>query len=78
MARERATRVVLSTMVPKKSTEECMCPRLRARLRETGLDFVDIIVKTDNEPTLTSLIESWSTLRAMKSTSCWKIEERDR
>ena len=38
-----------------------------ARHRQIWLEFVDIIVKSDNEPALTSLIESWSTLRAMKS-----------
>ena len=40
-----------------------------AWLREIGLEFVDITVKSDNEPALTSLIESRSTLRAMKSGS---------
>ena len=40
-----------------------------AWLREIGLEFVDIIVKSDNEPALSSSIESWSTLRAMKSGS---------
>ena len=35
--------------------------------REIGLEFVDIIVKSDNEPALTSLIASWCTLRAMES-----------
>ena len=29
-----------------------------ALLRERGLEFVEIIVKSDNEPALTSLIES--------------------
>ena len=33
---------------------------------EIGLKFVDIIAKSDNEPALTSLIESWSTPKAMK------------
>ena len=45
-----------------------------AWLREIGLEFVDIIVKSDNEPALTSLIESSSTLRAMKSGSRVSIE----
>ena len=39
-----------------------------------GLEFVDIIVKLDNEPALTSLIESWNTLRALKSGSRMVIE----
>ena len=34
-----------------------------------GLEFVDIVVTSDNEPALTSLTESWSTLGAMKSGS---------
>ena len=36
-----------------------------AWLREIGLEFVDI-VKSDNEPAMTSLSESWSTPRAVK------------
>ena len=35
-------------------------------LREIGLKFVEIIVQSDNEPALTSLVESWRTLRAME------------
>ena len=41
-----------------------MSKRLMAWHREIGLEFVDIIVKADNEPALTSLVDSWSTLRA--------------
>ena len=37
-----------------------------AWLREIGLEVVGIIVKSDTEQALTSLIESWSNLRAMK------------
>ena len=47
---------------------------LKAWLREIRLEFVDIIVKSDNEPARTSLIESWGTLRAMKSGSRMIIE----
>ena len=32
--------------------------------REIGLEFVDIIVESDSEPVLTSLMEPWSNLRA--------------
>ena len=38
------------------------------------MEFVDISVKPDNEPAQTSLIESWSTLRAMRSGSRMIIE----
>ena len=69
VARERETRAVLSSVVPRKTTGEGICRRLMAWLREIGLESVDIIVKSDNEPALTSLIASWSTMRAMTSGS---------
>ena len=74
VVRERATRAVLSTAVPRKSTGELLCRRLMAWLREMGFEFVWIIVKSDNEPELTSLIVSWSTLNAMKSGSRMIVE----
>ena len=69
VARGRETRAVLSSVVPMKTTGEWICPRLMAWLREIGLESVDIIVKSDNEPALTSLIASWSTMRTMTSGS---------
>ena len=82
--RERETRAVLSAMVPRKTTGEWICRRLMAWLREIGLESVDVIVKSDNEPALTSLIASWSTKRAMtrrsrmiiEKQSCWQFEEQ--
>ena len=47
-----------STVVPRKSTGEWTCRRLRTWLREIGLEIVDTVVKSDSEPALTSLIES--------------------
>ena len=67
MARERETRAVPSTVTPKKSTGDLTCRRIMAWAREIGLEFADISVNSDNEPALTSLIASWSTLRAMES-----------
>ena len=66
---------MLSTVVPRKTTGEWICRRLMAWLREIGLESVDIIVKSDNEPALTSLIASWSTMRAMTSGSRMIIEK---
>ena len=39
---------------------------MMAWLRELGLEFNDIIVKSDNEPALRSLVEAWGRLRAVK------------
>ena len=74
VARERETSAVLSTVVPRKTTGEWVCRRLMAWLQEIGLESVDIIVNSDNEPALTSLIASWSTMRAMPSGSRMIIE----
>ena len=74
VVRERTTRAVLSTVVPRKTTGEWICRRLMAWLREIGLESVDIIVKSHHEPALTSLIASWSTMRAMTSRSRMIIE----
>ena len=38
------------------------------------IEFADMIVKSDSEPALTSLIESWSTMRAMTSGARMIIE----
>ena len=40
--RERETRAVLSTVVPRKSTRDRIYRRMMAWLREIGLEFVDI------------------------------------
>ena len=53
--------------VPMKSTVDWISKRLLAWLRKIGLEFVEIIVKSDNEPVLTSsgrLMDS--NVRAMK------------
>ena len=55
-----------------------------ALLREIGLESVDNIVKSDKEPALTSLIASWSTMRAMtmwieddhREQSSWQFKEQ--
>ena len=65
--RDRQTRVLLITVVPRKSTSEWM-----VWLRAIGLEFVDIIVTADNVPSLTSLVESWSTIRANEETG-WRM-----
>ena len=41
------------------------CRRLMAWLREIGVEFISVVVKTDNEPALVKLIETWSSMRTM-------------
>ena len=54
------------TFVQRRLTGEWICRRWLAWLRGIGFEFVDIIVKSDNEAALTSLIETWSVMRAMR------------
>ena len=58
ISRERMSKAVFSTVAPRKSTGEWICRKLMAWLREIGLDLVEIIVKSDNDPAQTSLVES--------------------
>ena len=51
-----------------------MCGRRMAWLGEIGWKFVTIVVKSDNEPALSSLVESWRNLRAMKGVSRMNVE----
>ena len=57
----------------RRNRQEWTCRRVMAWLCEIGLEFVDISVKSDKEPSLTSSIESW---RAMKSGSRMIIVEK--
>lgn len=66
VGRERKTRATVATVVPRKSTGEWVSRRLMAWLRELGVEFNDIIVKSDNEPALVSMVEAWGRLRAVK------------
>ena len=50
VARERETRAVLCTVVPRTSAADWMCRRLLARLRHIGSESVSVMVKTDNDP----------------------------
>ena len=59
VAEERATRVALGTVVPRKTTGEWTCRRLAAWLREMGLEFVDI----------TDMLDRW--MEHAKSDEMW-------
>ena len=56
VAKERETRAVLSTVVPRKTTGEWICRSLMAWPREIRPESVDIIVKSDNEPQYLDLV----------------------
>jgi len=64
--RERDTRMTLASTVPSKSTGEFAAKRVVAFLREIGCEQGDIIVKSDQEPAMLSLLTRVSEVRASR------------
>ena len=75
VGRERRSRATLSTVVPRKTTGEWTAKRLTAWLREIGLEHSDIIIKSDNEPALVSVVDGLSRARAVVSGSARTVIE---
>ena len=65
-ARERDSKATLATVVPRKGIDGWIPRQLMAWLREIGLEFHEVILKSDNEPALVALIERWVRERAAK------------
>jgi len=57
VARSRQDRMTLATAVPRKSTGEFVVNRVMAFLKEVGLEAADVVVKSDQEPAIMSLVE---------------------
>ena len=66
VGKERTTKATFSTVVPRKSTGEWIVKRIGAWMREIGVQFTDISVKSDNEPALVSLIDAIGRDRAAR------------
>ena len=60
----RETKAIMATVVPRKSSGSWAARRLMAWMRELGHAHGDVIVKSDNEPAVKSLVEEWGRLRA--------------
>ena len=63
-ARERQTRMTMSTAVPTKGGNEFMAKRVQAFLREIGADKGDITMKSDQEPAMVAVLNEVSRHRA--------------
>ena len=72
--RKNLAETVFSTVLP---TGAWICPRQMAWHREIGLEFGYIIGKSDNEPALTSLIESCSNSLSMTAKSNEIVDKND-
>ena len=71
VARERMTNAVFSTVVPRRLTGERICGKTYGVASRDQAGVRDIIVNSDNEPAVTSLVEPWSNLRAMCVRGFW-------
>ena len=57
VARERKTRMTMSMAVPSKTTGRFIVERVWAFLKELGIEGEDVIVKTDQEPSIKYLAD---------------------
>ena len=64
VAKERTTRMLMSTVVQAKSSVEFAAKRTLAFLLEIGCGHVATIVKSDNEPAMSALVTQIGKLRA--------------
>ena len=63
-ARERTTRMTMSTVAPSKGKRQFLARRVQAFLREIGADTGDITLKSDQEPAMKALLSEVSRHRA--------------
>ena len=62
-ARERTTRMTMSTVAPSKGKRQFLARRVQAFLREIGADTGDITLKSDQEPAMKALLSKVSGLK---------------
>ena len=63
-ARERTTRMTVSTVAPSKGERQFLARRVQAFLKEIGADTGDITLKSDQEPAMKAVLSEVSRHRA--------------
>ena len=74
VAKERTTRMLMSTVVQAKSSAEFTAKRTLAFLREIGCEHVAMTVKSDNEPAMSALVTQIGKLRAANGGQTFSVE----
>ena len=64
VARERSTRMTVSTVLPSKGSDEFAAKRMQAFLREIGADKGVLTLKSDQEPAIVAVLNEVSRRRA--------------
>ena len=57
VVRERYTGMTMSTAIPSKTTGKFTVERIMAFLKELGVEHLDVIAKSDQEPSVKCLLE---------------------
>jgi hypothetical protein len=69
--REASTRMTLSMMVPQKGKEDYVVDRVIAFLEEVGCLHGDVVVKSDQESSIRSLVDSIGKLKVIRGSGRW-------
>ena len=64
VAKERSRGMVMSTVAPRKSSGQWLAKRVMAFMKEAGCEVEAVVMKSDNEPALTKVVEEIGRLRA--------------
>ena len=56
VVKERRTKMLMSTAMPSKSTGKFITARVGAFIRELGIGHLDIVAKSDQEPSIKKLV----------------------
>ena len=64
VVRERSTRMTMAAAVPTKTTRAYIARRVVAFMKEVGNEYGDIVVKSDQEPAITSIVAEVGRVRA--------------
>ena len=57
VVKERRTKMLMATAIPSKSTGKFVVARAGAFIRELGIGHLDIVAKSDQEPSIKKLVE---------------------
>lgn len=63
-AKERRSKMVMASVVPKKTTGTFIAKRVLAFMKEVGVEYGDLVVKTDQEEALKTIVADVGRLRA--------------
>jgi hypothetical protein len=75
VVRERSTRMTMAAVVPTKSTGTFVAKRVLAFMHEVGIAYGDLVVKSDQEPAIKSIINEVGRMRAASGCSGRYIDE---